>query len=116
MLLRSRIFVSARSVGSFEIHSGIANRVFKPLMLKWGIVDGEGAPRFLPHAMRNAAASLFIEQGWPSKQVQTMLGHSSITMTFDVYEHLCHDPAAVRVRGFVAKAEPDEIVEPRGEC
>lgn len=38
-------------------------------------------------------SSLFIEQGWSTKKIQTMLGHSSITMTYDVYEHLFHDPA-----------------------
>jgi integrase len=62
-------------------------------MLECRIVDGEGAPRFSLHALRHAAASLFIEQGWPPKKIQTMLGHSSITMTYDVYGHLFHDPA-----------------------
>lgn len=50
-------------------------------------------PRFSLHALRHAAASLFIEQGWPPKKIQTMLGHSSITMTYDVYGHLFHDSA-----------------------
>ena len=80
-------------VGNVETHSNIYNRIFKPLMLKCAIVDGEGAPRFSLHAMRHAAASLFIEQGWPPKRIQVMLGHSSITMTYDVYGHLFHDPA-----------------------
>ncbi|WP_244296395.1 tyrosine-type recombinase/integrase [Stappia sp. TSB10GB4] len=47
-----------------------------------------GKPKFSFHALRHAAASLFIKQGWPAKKVQTILGHSSITMTFDVYGHL----------------------------
>ncbi|MBX7502427.1 site-specific integrase [Qipengyuania sp. YG27] len=85
--------VFPNGVGNVETHSNIYNRIFKPLMLKCGIVDGEGAPRFSLHAMRHAAASLFIEQGWPPKKIQTMLGHSSITMTYDVYGHLFHDPA-----------------------
>lgn len=85
--------VFPNGVGNVETHSNIYNRIFKPLMLKSGIVDGEGAPRFSLHAMRHAAASLFIEQGWPPKKIQTMLGHSSITMTYDVYGHLFHDPA-----------------------
>lgn len=85
--------VFPNGVGKVETHSNIYNRIFKPLMLKCGIVDGEGAPRFSLHALRHAAASLFIEQGWPPKKIQTMLGHSSITMTYDVYGHLFHDPA-----------------------
>ncbi len=79
--------------GNVETHSNIYNRMFKPLMISCGIVNGEGKPRFSLHAMRHAAASLFIEQGWPPKKIQTMLGHSSITMTYDVYGHLFHDPA-----------------------
>ncbi|TWJ09800.1 tyrosine-type recombinase/integrase [Altererythrobacter ishigakiensis] len=85
--------VFPNGVGKVETHSNIYNRIFKPLMLKCGIIDGEGAPRFSLHAMRHAAASLFIEQGWPPKKIQTILGHSSITMTYDVYGHLFHDPA-----------------------
>lgn len=85
--------VFPNGLGKVETHSNIYNRIFKPLMLRCGIVDGEGAPRFSLHALRHAAASLFIEQGWPPKKIQTMLGHSSITMTYDVYGHLFHDPA-----------------------
>jgi integrase len=40
------------------------------------------------HSLRHAAASLFIELGWQPKRVQSVLGHSSITMTFDRYGHL----------------------------
>ena len=40
------------------------------------------------HSLRHAAASLFIELGWQPKRVQAVLGHSSITMTFDRYGHL----------------------------
>jgi integrase len=43
------------------------------------------------HSLRHAAASLFIEQGWNAKKVQTVMGHSSIQVTFDVYGHLWSD-------------------------
>jgi len=36
---------------------------------------------------------LFIEQGWPPKKNQIMLGHLSSTMSYDVQGHLFHDPA-----------------------
>lgn len=85
--------VFPNGVGKVETHSNIYNRVFKPLMTGCDIVDSDGTPRFSMHALRHAAASLFIEQGWPPKKIQTMLGHSSITMTYDVYGHLFHDPA-----------------------
>jgi len=38
------------------------------------------------------AASLFIEQGWPAKKEQSILGHSSIAMTMDGYGHLFESP------------------------
>jgi integrase len=39
--------------------------------------------------MRHAAASLFIQYlGWTPKRLQTVMGHSSITMTFDLYGHM----------------------------
>jgi len=44
------------------------------------------------HAFRHAAASLFIEQGWTPKKVQTVMGHSSIQVTFDTYGHLFPTP------------------------
>ena len=80
--------------GNAETHANIYHRVFKPLMVDGGIVDGEGKPRFSIHGLRHAAASLFIEQGWSPKKIQTILGHSSINMTFDVYGHLFHDDKA----------------------
>ena len=57
-----------------------------------GIVDDEGKQKFSFHALRHAAASLYIEQNWTPKKVQILLGHSSIMMTMDVYRHLFANP------------------------
>ncbi|PWE32867.1 site-specific integrase [Maritimibacter sp. 55A14] len=78
--------------GNVENHSNIHNRVFVPLLVNNGIVYEDGKPKFSFHALRHAAASLFIEQGWPPKKIQSILGHSSITMTMDVYGHLFENP------------------------
>lgn len=80
--------VFPNGIGNVESPSNIPNRVFYPLLIDAGIVKADGKPKFSFHALRHAAASLFIEQGWPAKKVQTIFGHSSITMTFDVYGHL----------------------------
>lgn len=82
-------------------HTNFAKRVFRPLQVENGIghdtgeKDAEGQPilepKYGPHAIRHAAASLFIEQGWQPKKVQTVLGHASIQMTFDLYGHLFED-------------------------
>ncbi|TMV07532.1 site-specific integrase [Ruegeria sediminis] len=78
--------------GRIENHSNIHNRVLVPLLLENGIVDEAGNPKFSFHALRHAAASLFIEQNWPPKKIQALLGHSSINMTMDVYGHLFESP------------------------
>ncbi|WP_112321360.1 tyrosine-type recombinase/integrase [Oceanibium sediminis] len=88
----SQSLVFPNGAGNVENHSNIYHRIFKPLLVDNGIVDDDGKPRFGFHALRHAAASLFIEQGWPAKKVQAILGHSSITMTMDVYGHLFESP------------------------
>lgn len=80
--------VFPNSVGKVQSYSNLYNRIFKPMLVQNGIVDAKGAARFGIHSLRHAAASLFIEQGWNPKKIQTLLGHASITMTMDVYGHL----------------------------
>lgn len=52
------------------------------------------APQFTPHSLRHAFASLHIERGIQPKQLQVMMGHSSIQMTMDTYGHLWKDTEA----------------------
>jgi integrase len=80
------------NAGTVDSLTNIAKRVWKPLQSRCGIVTGDGKARYLFHSLRHAAASLFIATlGWPPKRVQTVLGHASITMTFDRYGHLFAD-------------------------
>jgi integrase len=72
--------------GRVIAHANIS-RVFYALQDRLGI-----APRFGLHALRHAAAWLFIEQGWTPKRVQTVMGHSSIQMTYDTYGGLFKTP------------------------
>ena len=56
-----------------------------------------GLPHFGFHSLRHVASSLFIAYlGWTPKRVQEVMGHSSITVTFDLYGHLFEDKAADR--------------------
>jgi integrase len=60
-------------------------------------VDMCGLPHYGFHALRHVAASLFIAYlGWTPKRVQEVMGHSSITVTYDVYGHLFKDKDADR--------------------
>jgi len=54
----------------------------------------KAAPAFTPHQLRHAFASLSIERGISVKQLQVMMGHSSIKMTMDTYGHLWKDDEA----------------------
>ncbi len=47
--------------------------------------------------LRHAAASLFIQYlGWTPKRLHTVMGHASVTLTFDLYGHLFENVEADR--------------------
>jgi integrase len=97
--------------GKVESHSNIVQRGFEPIQVTAGVVTVEpvlneagqpvinnaGEPvtrevaKYGLHALRHACASLWIEQGHNPKQIQTLMGHSTIQMTFDTYGHLFTD-------------------------
>jgi integrase len=70
------------------LHSNIVNLWFRPLQKKVGIVDRDGRPKYGLHILRHFAASHWIDLEFQPKQIQTMMGHASITMTYDRYGHL----------------------------
>jgi integrase len=73
------------------MHYNVARKqCFRPLQVAAGLVDGEPVkvPRYGFHDLRHFAASMFIELGWNAKRIQVVMGHSTITMTFDLYGHL----------------------------
>lgn len=73
--------VFTNSSGRTIAYSNFHTYVWQPLLDACGL-DYEF------HSLRHAAASLFIELGWQPKRIQAVMGHSSITMTFDRYGHL----------------------------
>jgi integrase len=68
--------------GGVVMQNNFHAQVWQPML------NACGCPHYKFHALRHAAASLFIELGWQPKRVQAVMGHSSITMTFDRYGHL----------------------------
>ena len=75
--------------GKIETMSSIQQHTWYPLQIKCGLTTDTGSHRYGFHMLRHAAASLFIQYlGWTPKRLQTVMGHSSINMTFDLYGHL----------------------------
>lgn len=92
--------------GKIEALSNIMQRGFDPIQIAAGVtaqkqaLDAAGEPMVLTvgkyglHALRHACASLWIEGGKNPKAIQTLMGHSTIQMTYDVYGHLFADADA----------------------
>ncbi|MCG5241353.1 tyrosine-type recombinase/integrase [Azospirillum doebereinerae] len=79
--------------GGVILHTNLLRQGYYPLMRACGLMaDGATEPPYPFHSLRHAAASLFIEQGWGPKKIQTVMGHSSIQVTFDIYGHLFPSP------------------------
>jgi integrase len=81
------------STGNIEHHSNML-RSLAPIIIEAGLVDGEGDPKYALHAFRHFYASWCINpkarggRQLSPKEVQTLMGHSSIVMTLDIYGHL----------------------------
>jgi len=70
---------------------------WETLQIRHGLTDEAGKSRYGFHMLRHAAASLFIKYlGWSPKRLQAVMGHASISMTFDRYGHLFENVEADR--------------------
>ena len=87
--------VFPNTVGRVESLGNIYNRGFHPIQRACGLTvetDKNGEPvlkaKYGFHALRHFYASWLIDQDFKPKQIQTRMGHSSISFTFDTYGHL----------------------------
>ena len=55
---------------------------------------GYDFPRITPHVFRHTFATRAIEAGMPPQVLKTILGHSSLAMTMDLYSHVLPDTKA----------------------
>jgi integrase len=94
--------VFPNGAGNVVSHSNLYDRFWQPLQIGLGMAvdtgekDANGkaimAHRYGFHTLRHAAATLFIQHlKWSPKRIQTVMGHSSVRMTFDLYGHLFDD-------------------------
>jgi integrase len=81
------------TTGQIEHHKNIL-RALAPVMVRAGLTDKGGEPKYALHAFRHFYASWCINRKadggleLPAKLVQERLGHASILMTMDTYGHL----------------------------
>jgi integrase len=83
--------VFPNGAGRVENHMNLLHRVFWPIQIAAGVTvmhNGEPDAKYSLHALRHACAALWIAQGFGPKRIQVMMGHSSITQTFDRYGYL----------------------------
>jgi integrase len=79
--------------GTVQHHQNMLESL-EPVIKGAGVVTKEGRPKYALHAFRHFFASWCINpkarggRELPVKVVQTLLGHSSIVMTLDIYGHL----------------------------
>ena len=59
--------------------------------------DGHDFPRITPHIFRHTFATRAIEAGMPPQVLKTILGHSSLAMTMDLYSHVLPDTKAAEM-------------------
>ncbi|MAY36688.1 MAG: site-specific integrase [Spongiibacteraceae bacterium] len=72
---------SKRCFGALSIEAGLMMTIVK---------NGKTVerPKYKPYSLRHFYASMLIEQRLNLKRIQTLMGHSNISTTFDVYGHL----------------------------
>jgi integrase len=89
--------IMQRGFGPIQVAAGVT--ALEPALDEAGkpIINNAGEPvmrevgKYGMHALRHACASLWIESGKNPNAIQTLMGHSTIQMTYDVYGHLFAD-------------------------
>jgi len=88
-------------------HNNMVKRHFEPALKAAGI------ERIRFHDLRHSYASLLIEQGENVKYIQSQLGHSSPTVTLNVYAHLMkpvNQEAACRLENMIFSNNGSKMV------
>lgn len=80
----NRIFVS---VYGKMVDNSIVNKAIRSALAR---LEGKGKliEDFTVHALRDTFATRYIEQGGSPQTLKTILGHSSLAVTMDLYSHV----------------------------
>ena len=88
-------------------HNNLVNRHFNPAL------KAAGLPKIRFHDLRHTYASLLIEQGENIKYIQSQLGHSSPSVTLNIYAHLMkpvNQEAACRLENTIFETSGSKMV------
>ena len=86
--------VFPNSRGNVQLLPDIYLQAWKPVLIAAKIVKPDGTPRLTFHSLRHFRASMLIADGCNPKEVMAEMGHSNISMTYDLYGHLFTDDDA----------------------
>jgi integrase len=79
---RKQGLVFPNTLGGYADYTNLVPRHFKPLLRRAGL------PSIRFHDPRHTCATLLLIRGVHPKIVSEMLGHSSVSITLDVYSHV----------------------------
>jgi integrase len=105
--------VFSNEAGQPMNYSNMMNRHFFPALKETGL------PRVRFHDLRHTYASIMIEQGENLKYIQSQLGHSSPTVTLNVYAHLmkpANQEAACRLEKAIFGDGSKTVAEAEGKA
>lgn len=82
--IENRVFTT---VCGGMVHNHAVNRAISDALSR---LEEQGRPigHFTAHALRDTFATRYIEQGGSPQTLKTILGHSSLAMTMDLYSHV----------------------------
>lgn len=82
--LQQRVF---EGFGGKMVYNGVVNKAITNTLERMR-ADGIQIEHFSAHALRDTFATRYIEQGGSPQVLKTILGHSSLSMTMDLYSHV----------------------------
>lgn len=82
--LQDRVF---EGFGGKMVYNGTVNKAIGNILERMR-ADGINIGHFSAHALRDTFATRYIEQGGNPQVLKTILGHSSLAMTMDLYSHV----------------------------
>jgi len=81
-------YVFQSPVTELYYDKSIFNKMFRKLCVNLNMVDSDGKNLYVPHSIRHSVVSNLLKQNVSIGKISTLLRHSSIRTTMDIYGHL----------------------------